>query len=224
MVALPPSSHQERSKLRPACVTIRLGQGMAQRSSRHGVVRRCLGTAVTSLAQCHRSAASSHHTSVLMLMHVRPASAGLTCCMGKPAQTAKALSSMQAGGRLARRPPDAIRPSSGAVHVIFSSQQPCPRGEHAGGNIAMAARRALRIMRTHSVASVSADVVTSSGCTTASSSILLTAPLRTLMPAAVSPCAAPALRLGRPRRRDHPAGGGSTGRPKQPATRLPSPA
>ena len=46
----------------------------------------------------------------------------------------------------------------------------------------------MRIMRTHSVASVSADVDTSSGCTTASSSMLLTAPLRTLMPAAVSPC------------------------------------
>ncbi len=84
-----------------------------------------------------------------------------------------------------------------------------------------AARRALRIMRTHSVASVSADVVTSSGCTTASSSMLLTAPLRTLMPAAVSPCAADAFRLDAlPQRRGPPAGRGSAGRHKQPGFRL----
>ena len=52
-----------------------------------------------------------------------------------------------------------------------------------------AVRRTFRIMRTHSVASVSADVDTRSGCTTFPSSMLLTAPLRTSMPAAVSPCA-----------------------------------
>lgn len=54
------------------------------------------------------------------------------------------------------------------------------------------AKRTFRIMRTHSVASVSADVDTSSGCTTFPSSMLLTAPLRTSMPAAVSPYKHPA--------------------------------
>jgi len=45
----------------------------------------------------------------------------------------------------------------------------------------------LRMRRTHSVASEMADVCTSSGTTTFSSRMLVTRPLRTLMPAALSP-------------------------------------
>mmetsp|Transcript_51773 Transcript_51773/g.118978 ORF Transcript_51773/g.118978 Transcript_51773/m.118978 type:complete len:234 (-) Transcript_51773:960-1661(-) len=47
----------------------------------------------------------------------------------------------------------------------------------------------LRMRRTHSVARVTALVCTSSGTSTSSSRMLVTRPLRTLMPAAVSPAA-----------------------------------